>query len=73
MISILPPPKVNMFSDDEVAQLEARLQEMRAKKAIWKTVEEWWIATEVKRVTEEKVVVEVRQVEEERRRVELEE
>ena len=40
MISLLPPPKKIMSSDDKVAQLEAKLQKARAKKAAWKAAEE---------------------------------
>ena len=77
MVSILPLQKM-MSSNDEVTQLEAQLQKVKADKATWKAAEEQQVAAEkvaieARRVAKEKVAAEVRQVEEEWRRVELEE
>ena len=58
------------YSDDEVAQLEARLQKVKAEKAARKAVEK--AAAEAKRIAEEKAAAEAKRAEE-RRRVELEE
>ena len=43
-------------SSDQVAQLEAQLQKVKAKKAACKAVEK--VAAEAKRITEEKAVAE---------------
>ena len=49
-----------MSSDDEVTQLEAQLQRVKAERATWKAAEK--VAVEAKWVTKEKVVVEAEEV-----------